>query len=258
MELTKQAMRIAEEAFNKALFEAALDCVSAEEMLEMAGEKTEDKEKVSDIAEILSLVDEDSVARSYFSGFRYLLHYNEEIFNEWDLMAMLDEEMDMLDAEFFSSPNKAARRRTRRANRTHKVLKEDRKRNTERRDNRLYNGIYTPLHKVKKSVSNQRRAADAQCIKNSFKLMELEAEAEKREIEYFNNHYDEILANMDMHDQLTIGAMSWWRRNGERYTSSKNSIFPFIVRSVTGEIIGFFKTKEEADAFIQSFSIEEL
>ena len=253
MKLTKKAMRIAEEAFNKALFEAALDCVSSEEMLEMAGEKTEDKEKVSDIAEILSLVDEDSVARSYFSGFRYLLHYNEEIFNECDLMAMLDEEMEMLDAEFFSSPNKAARRRTRKANRNHKVSKEDRKRNAEIRGNRLYNGVYTPVRNIKKSVSNQRRAADAKCIKN---LLALEIQ---EQAEVMQEYYDYLTMDDERYFE-ECEALDWGgsENNCEKYTASKGTYFPFIVRNSVGEIVFFCKTKEEADAFIQSFSIEEV
>ena len=256
MELTKEAIRIAQEAHDKTLFEAALDCISAEEMFELAGEKPfkQKTKTIEEIQEILSLVDERDLEEAEFFMEKYNISYNDEILDKEDILMLLDEEMDVLNAEFFGSSNKEARRRTRRANRSYKISKEERKREEEIRDNRLYNGLYTPLHNVKKSVSNQRRAADAKCIKDSLKLMRLDAEAEKREIEYFNNHYDEILANMDMH----VEAMSWWRCNCERYTSSINSICPFVVRSATGEIIGFFKTKEKAEAFIQSFSIEEV
>lgn len=146
MKELEKAMKIAEAAYEKALFENAVSNLFVESI-----EAKEDKflSRAEEIEEILSNMDE----REFWSACgNYKLYHNDEVFDEQDLCLLMDEYDKLLDEDFFVNPHKEARRRTRKANRSHKkdhiagnsyhAYGKDKKISKQHREKRLYNNDY--------------------------------------------------------------------------------------------------------------------
>lgn len=94
------AMAATEEAYNKALFSSYLELAPTETRVEM-------------------------VEDEYYKYPETLDEFQNAIDVETDdnmMMVLMDDEMELLDADFFVVPNKEKRRRTRKDNRTHKTM----------------------------------------------------------------------------------------------------------------------------------------
>ena len=105
---------------------------------------------------------------------------SEDIFDESELKILFSEEMDRIDAEFYTPADKETRRRTREMNKKHKVTKEDRKRNKKIREERLY----------KKRIASDRWLKEIISLNRQEEKEEIQ-ELEKRRAE--NDRYCEAI-----------------------------------------------------------------
>lgn len=103
----EKALLKAEEAFDKALFEAAVE--EMEVVVENNKKETKNLSRLEELETMLNGIDEDI------------------LFGEWDdeleayeLITLFEEEDNLLNNELFVNPNKEARRKTRKANISHK------------------------------------------------------------------------------------------------------------------------------------------
>ena len=105
MTTLEKALLKAEEAFDKALFEAAVE----ELVVENNKKETEKTSRLEELETKLNGIDEASLFGDLYDDFK-----------AYEIMMLFEEEDNLLDNELFVNPNKESRRRTRKANISHK------------------------------------------------------------------------------------------------------------------------------------------
>lgn len=114
MKELEKAMKIAQAAYDKTLFEAAVGDIAGIDLnvspIENNKKRNKKTSRLEELETKLSGIDESSLFGDLYDDF-----------TAYEIMMLFEEEDELLNDELFVNPNKEARRKTRKENRTHKT-----------------------------------------------------------------------------------------------------------------------------------------